>query len=666
MSVILKNLLLTMVVLLVQACSDSDNSLLSQEDEAQRFRTITIEFIEKNNRGSNSLQLPKYFSVPLRAIAIDLDGNKVDVTSQVRWNVNDDNVATIDSAGFATGIASGHVDIVANLSQMTSNTLGIDVMDESVDSIQVTPAQVILPANVTSQLRATATLSNHTTYDVTNFVVWTIEDTSIASLSTGGVLTSINHGETNVLASFGHLTSQDVSVTVSDASVTSLQIPQAHVTIASGTNLKMQAIAQFDDGTSVDVSRLATWISADTDVASVDEFANVLGIDIGRTTVHANLNGITSNVVSIDVTEAILSAIELLPNQVKIAHKFNKNLIAQAVYSNGTTKDISSLVAWHVDDINVASINSQGRIFANNIGKTNYSASLGNVTSVIGEVEVTDAILSEIKIKPETGTLPIGLGQALSATGYLSDSTSYDLTEAVAWNLLSAETNIANIDENSVLTGSNLGHVTVTAKLDNITSNEAKFEITPEVLTSVTIISESALVPQGQTANLRAEAEFNNGRRLDVTSTANWQTSDASIATIDTSGLLTAVKQGFVTITVTKDGKSNSVEMEIGKPIELTHIKIESELGYLVVNIDDYIEVGAVGVYDDGSERLLPLAGLTWGVHGIYDNSFDSIIQLEPISSHYYAVFGINIGRAKLSVSYGDLDAEIDVEVVNP
>src|SRR6266568_1034294 len=70
-------------------------------------------------------------------------------------------------------------------------------------------------------------------------------------------------------------------------------------------------------------------------------------------------------------------------------------------------------------------------------------------------------------------------------------------------------------------------------------------------ITAVSVGATSSSVVAGQTLQLTAIATYNDNTTKDITSTATWQSSDATIASISSSGLVSALKSGQITATAT-------------------------------------------------------------------------------------------------------------------
>src|ERR1700682_248821 len=70
-------------------------------------------------------------------------------------------------------------------------------------------------------------------------------------------------------------------------------------------------------------------------------------------------------------------------------------------------------------------------------------------------------------------------------------------------------------------------------------------------LSSITISPTTASIAHGTTQQFSATALYSDGSKPDVTSTAGWSSSNSAVATVNTSGLATAVGVGTATISVT-------------------------------------------------------------------------------------------------------------------
>jgi hypothetical protein len=80
----------------------------------------------------------------------------------------------------------------------------------------------------------------------------------------------------------------------------------------------------------------------------------------------------------------------------------------------------------------------------------------------------------------------------------------------------------------------------------------------------------SASLAPGETRQLVATATRSDGANVDVTSTASWQSSSTSIATVSPSGLVTAVAEGTADVSATYNGSRGSVRTDVKPTCTIT------------------------------------------------------------------------------------------------
>src|SRR5258708_24763187 len=88
----------------------------------------------------------------------------------------------------------------------------------------------------------------------------------------------------------------------------------------------------------------------------------------------------------------------------------------------------------------------------------------------------------------------------------------------------------------------------------------------PVTLQSITVTSQNASVPAGLTQQFTATGNFSDGTTKPL-ATVNWSTSDAALATISPTGLLTTLKQGVATVSAASGAATGSISFNIGPPV---------------------------------------------------------------------------------------------------
>ena len=205
------------------------------------------------------------------ATGIYSDGTTPNITSQVTWTSSNNSIASI-ATGLATGVAIGSTSITASQSGITSPSVTLTVITSAsgLSSIAITPAfPVDLGVGASQQLTAVGTYSDGTTADITSKVTWVSSNTAVAAVFANGAVTGEGSGTANITAALSKVTSQSLKLTVK--AVLALLITPA----ASPRNLDVSAVQQFSaiatysNGASADISSQVTWLSSNTQVATI-------------------------------------------------------------------------------------------------------------------------------------------------------------------------------------------------------------------------------------------------------------------------------------------------------------------------------------------------------------------------------------------------------------
>jgi uncharacterized protein YjdB len=205
-----------------------------------------------------------------------------------------------------------------------------------------------------------------------------------------------------------------------------------------------------------------------------------------------------------------------------------------AVATNGKTPTFSS------SDSSVASVNTYGCITAKKAGTAKITAKVrGAEASCRVRVEKTT-----IKLNRTCVTLDNGYSVLLTA----DVSTGHEVT----WK--SSRTSVATVDDTGKVCAQKPGSATITATAD-------KTSVTCQVTVrqpTVTLSKTSASLYRGGTLSLTV--------RSSSRSEPKWKSNRSSVATVDENGLVTALKHGSATISVTVDGVTKSCSLTVKQP----------------------------------------------------------------------------------------------------
>lgn len=247
-----------------------------------------------------------------------------------------------------------------------------------------------------------------------------------------------------------------------------------------------------------------------------------------------------------DIKEPVLvevTGIQLSQNSLSLKVGEKATLTATVSPSNATDKT----VRWSSSQVSVATVSNAGQVTAIGNGTTVITATAGNKSAKC-TVTVQDGVIAveSVSLSEESLTLDEGETATLVVTILPEDATD----KTVSWS--SSNSSVATVS-NGIVTAVKEGIATITATAGG---KSAQCTITVKkafvAVTDITLSQTNLSLEKGETATLTATVA-----PADATDkTVSWSSSDASVATVSSSGLVTAVKAGKATITATAGGKS--------------------------------------------------------------------------------------------------------------
>ena len=291
---------------------------------------------------------------------------------------------------------------------MTGDTT-LTVTDATLVSIEVTPADASIADGTTQQFTATGVYTDASTQDLTTEVTWASSDEAVATVSNAddskGLATAVGLGSTTVSATSGDVTG-DTTLTVTDATLVSIEVTPADASIADGTTQQFTATGLYTDASTQDLTTEVTWASSDEAVATVSNADDSKGlataVGLGSATVSATSGDVTGD-TTLTVTDATLVSIAVTPADASIADGTTQQFTATGLYTDASTQDLTTEVTWDSSDDEVATVSnaddSKGLATAVGLGTATVSATSGGVTGVT-TLTVTDATLVSIAVTP--------------------------------------------------------------------------------------------------------------------------------------------------------------------------------------------------------------------------------------------------------------------------
>jgi uncharacterized protein YjdB len=221
--------------------------------------------------------------------------------------------------------------------------------------------------------------------------------------------------------------------------------------------------------------------------------------------------------------------------------------------------------------------------------------------------------LSEIQITPADTGMAIGTSLQLSGYGVLSNGVTF-YESYLSWT--SSNTDLATVDSTGLVTaGTTTGVITISA-----------VAVTP----TNPIMAVDATFQFTATATL---TEYSNWATQDVTSYMTWTSLNDAIATVDTSGIVTAVSEGTTTIQAT-DGYSGSSGFTVLTVTgsALSSIAISAENDNTSISIGSTVQLTATGTNEDESTSDVT-SHVTWSSADTNVATVDSAGLVAGVSS---------------------------------
>ncbi len=473
--------------------------------------------------------------------------------TEVTWSSSNESVATVDSNGLVSAIGGGDAVITAKVGSYTL-TANVNVVVPIKElTLDTTSIDNLLPTQ-TRTLIATINPSD-TTEDTT--ITWSSSNESVATVK-DGVITAVAAGTTTITASTVSGKSAICTVKVL-IPITDVIISSSDLTLSKGSSETLSVTILPDDA---EENKTITWSSSNESVATVNSKGVVTAVSGGTATITGTLeNGkkvecVVNIIVPID--EFVVDNVE--DNFMQLA-KGEKFTIEVTIGPDDVTE--SKVITWESSDPTKAVVSADGVVEGISNGTTVITGTLENGMTVTFMVEVIIPIKSVVIDSNDSIQLDKGNNISLSATINPSDTTE-DTT--ITWS--SSDSSVVTIDDNGLVTAIGAGSATITAKAGKKMDTITVTVVVPIDEFFLDSSDESFEIVKGQTKTLITTI---NPSDTTEDTTITWFSSDESIATVNDSGVVTAVGEGTVTITGTLENG-----MKVESNVTVTIIPVQS------------------------------------------------------------------------------------------
>jgi subtilisin family serine protease len=362
--------------------------------------------------------------------------------------------------------------LCAAANSLPSAYAAVSTAPATLSSIAVTPADPSLTAPGTQQFTATGTYSDSSTQDLTSQAVWGSSNQSALTIGSTGLATMVAAGSTVVSATVGSVTgATDATVAEGAPTLSGISTSPANAAIAVGAAQQFTATGQYSDGSTQDLTGVATWVSSNTSVAANPPGGHATGSAAGTTRITPSYGSITGAYATLTVTAAppALARVTVSPSSPSIPAGSQQQFTALAVYSDGSSAAITTECAWASSNTSVLTI-AAGTGLANALAAgTSTVTAAYHGTQGITPVTVTSPALPMVEsvlVTPQSPAIAAGASQQFTATANYSDGSTQNVTASAAWGTSDASVvaitsggfGLAGEAGTSTITGTYSGH----------------------------------------------------------------------------------------------------------------------------------------------------------------------------------------------------------------
>ena len=305
------------------------------------------------------------------------------------------------------------------------------------------------------------------------------------------------------------------------------------------------------------------WTSSDSSVATVDNSGKVTAIKAGSATVTVTTeDGGKTATCSVTVKEKIypVTGVTLDKTSAELTEGDVTVLTATVNPSNASNKN----VYWTSSDSSVATVDNSGKVTAVKAGSATITVTTedGGKTATCS-ITVNEKVYPVISVTLDKTSVELTEGDITVLTATVNPSNASN--KNVYWN--SSDSSVATVDNSGKVAAVKAGSATITVTTEDggktaTCSVTVKEKIYP--VTGVTLDKTSAELTEGDVTVLTATVNPSNASNKNV----YWTSSDTSVAAVDNSGKVTAVKAGSATVSVTTEdgGKTATCSVTVKKP----------------------------------------------------------------------------------------------------
>ena len=375
----------------------------------------------------------------------------------VTWSSSNAAVASVNTWGKVTALKRGTATITATTKDGSNLSASCVVtVIQPVTGITLNENSHTLKYNgqdtYSFQLTATTSPSNANNHAVQ----WASSDENVATVASDGTVTSTGKGVTTITATTtdGSNLSDSCIVTVEQLATEISLTPQAKtLNVGESFILSPAVLPETADDKSV------TWSSSNAAVASVNTWGKVTALKRGTATITATTKDGSNLSASCVVTVVQpVTGICLNENSHTLLYNgqetYSFTLVATTTPSNANISNVQ----WASSDVNVATVNNNGKVTSTGLGNAVITATTTDGSNLSDSCLVTVMPVQTTSFSIDKIKEVLTIGNNLQVTGTVDDAATIK-----NFNWTSSNDAVASVDANGLVRGVGAGTARITA-----------------------------------------------------------------------------------------------------------------------------------------------------------------------------------------------------------
>ena len=522
----------------------------------------------------------------------------------------------------------------------------------AVTGVSISKSTLPLTEGDSETLTATVSPSNATNKAVN----WSSSDAGVASVSDGKV-TALKPGTTTITVSTadgGKTATCAVTVEAKKIPVTGVTLDKEETGLVEGEEVTLVATLAPENAT----EKTVEWSSSDEKVATVKD-GKVTAVAPGTATITVKtVDGekTATCTVKVEAKKIPVTGVTLDKEETGLVEGEEVTLVATLAPENATEKTVE----WSSSDEKVATV-KDGKVTAVAPGTATITVKTvdGSKTATCKvTVEKKGIPVNKVTLNKTTQTLEIGSEVTLVATVSPSNATNKKLT----WS--SSNSEVATVDQNGKVKAVKAGtsSITVTTE-DGGKKATCAVTVNNKAVSTITLNKSSLSLKETQTAQLTATISPANA----TDQTLTWTSSNNSVAVVDKTGKVTALKAGTATITAkSSNNKTATCSVTVSSAYTVKYGTTEMTQGYiLTIDLGDSVTLMPFDLATNSELRTqLSSSSISSDNNTVAGASVVNAGGTGGIAAYNkWTITGKKGGVANVTMTYGTMTRKIVVKV---